>query len=49
MNNNNTSNLNLDKPVIFTKKVNNNSKIIPLNLTKDNLGYVRHFPPANKE
>jgi hypothetical protein len=37
------------KPLIFTKKVNNKHKIIPLNLTKNTMGPTRHFPPATKE
>ena len=35
-------------PIIFTKKVGNRSKIIPLK-TPNNIGYVRFFPPSTKE
>ena len=38
-----------NKPLIFTKKVNDKSKIIPLNLNNNTLGERRHFPPASKE
>lgn len=44
-----TSNLETLKPLIFTKKVNDKSKLIPLNATVHQLGQTRHFPPANKE
>jgi hypothetical protein len=37
------------KPLIFTKKLDNNLKIIPLNKTKNTLGPIRYFPPANQE
>lgn len=42
-------NLNNISPFIFTKKVNNKHKIIPLNLTVNTSGPVKHFPPATKE
>ena len=38
-----------NKPLIFTKKVNEKSKIIPLNLNNNRLGETRHFLPASKE
>lgn len=37
------------KPLIFTKKLNDNVKTIFLNETENTLGYVRYFPPANQE
>jgi hypothetical protein len=43
--NNNSSNA----PVIFIKKINNNSKVIPLNDTSNTLGFTRHYPAATKE
>lgn len=36
-------------PLIFTKKVNDKSKVIPLINTVNTLGQARHFPPATKE
>lgn len=48
-NNQNTSNLDIIRPLIFTKKINENSKIIPLNTKVNEEGQIRHFPPANKE
>jgi hypothetical protein len=36
-------------PLIFTKKVNNNPKLRPLNFTVNTSGPVKHFPPATKE
>ena len=38
-----------NKPLIFTKKVNENHKIIPLNTTTNTVGSTRYFPPAIKE
>jgi len=43
--NNNSSNA----PVIFIKKINNNSKVISLNDTSNTLGFTRHYPAATKE
>lgn len=37
------------KPLIFTKKINNKYKVIPLNITTNTLGPTKHFPPATKE
>jgi len=37
------------KPLIFTKKLNDSIKTIPLNKVKNTLGLVRYFPPANQE
>ncbi len=37
------------KPLIFTKKVNNKYKTIPLNITTNTVGATRHFPSATKE
>jgi hypothetical protein len=49
-NNNKIANIEVsNKPLIFTKKVNDKSKIIPLNLNNNTLGEKRHFPPASKE
>jgi len=50
MNNNKIANIEVsNKPLIFTKKVNDKSKIIPLNLNNNTLGEKRYFPPASKE
>lgn len=50
MHNNKIANIEVsNKPLIFTKKVNDKSKIIPLNLNNNTLGEKRHFPPATKE
>jgi len=37
------------KPFIFYKKINDNSKIIPLKKTTNTLGLMRYFPPATQE
>jgi hypothetical protein len=37
------------EPYIFTKKLKNNIKIIPLNKTTNTLGFMRYFPPATQE
>lgn len=37
------------KPLIFSKKVNLNHKIIPLNAITNTIGPIRFFPPATKE
>jgi len=37
------------KPFIFSKKLNDNNKTIPLNKVKNTLGSMRYFPPANQE
>jgi hypothetical protein len=37
------------QPVIFSKKINNKSKIIPLNKVVNRLGPTRHFTPAAQE
>jgi hypothetical protein len=39
----------IKKPLVFTKKLNDHLKVIPLNETKNTLGLVRYFPPANQE
>lgn len=36
-------------PLIFTKKVNNKYKTIPINLIVNTSGPVKHFPPATQE
>jgi hypothetical protein len=41
--------LNKITPLIFIKKVNNNPKSRPFNLTVNTSGPVKHFPPATKE
>ena len=38
-----------NKPFIFSKKLNDNNKIIPLKKVKNTLGPLRYFPPANQE
>jgi hypothetical protein len=47
--NNNNENLKKVNPIIFTKKINNKHKIIPLNLTINTSGPVKHFPPSTRE
>jgi hypothetical protein len=37
------------KPLIFIKKLKNNIKTIPLNITKNTLGPIRYFPPTSQE
>ena len=46
MNNEHTQNI---KPFIFTKKINNKYKVIPLNITTNTSGPTKHFPSATKE
>jgi hypothetical protein len=41
--------VNTIKPLIFTKKLNDSLKTVPLNKTKNTLGPIRYFPPANQE
>lgn len=36
-------------PFIFTKKVSDNIKVIPLNKTKNSIGQPTHFPAATRE
>jgi hypothetical protein len=38
-----------NKPFIFSKKLNDKSKIIPLNKVRNTLGPMRYFPPTNQE
>jgi hypothetical protein len=38
-----------NKPIIFSKKVNNNPKVIPLNIISSDTGKTRHFTPAAQE
>ena len=45
----NKFNLNINKPIIFMKKVNNISKTIPLKYVVNNIGQTRHYPPASQE
>ena len=44
-----TSNLDVNRPIIFAKKSNSISKVIPLNVMKSDYGLIRHFPPAGQE
>jgi hypothetical protein len=44
-----TSKLDINKPIIFAKKSNSISKVIPLNVMKSDYGLIRHFPPAGQE
>jgi len=37
------------KPFIFTKKINNKYKVIPLNITKNTLGPIKYFPYTTRE
>ena len=37
------------KPIIFSKKLNDNFKIIPFNNTINTLGPTKYFPPTNQE
>lgn len=41
--------MNNTKPYIFTKKINNKYKVIPLNITNNTLGITRYFPAATME
>jgi hypothetical protein len=45
----NNNNNKIIKPFIFTKKLKDNLKIIPLKKTKNTLGPIRYFPPINQE
>jgi hypothetical protein len=45
-NNNKTENL---KPLIFSKKLNIKSKIIPLDIITNSIGPIRFYPAATKE
>jgi len=45
----NIKNIQNIKPLIFTKKINNKYKVVPLSLTTNTSGPTRHFPPAIKE
>jgi hypothetical protein len=44
-----TSKLDVNRPIIFAKKSNSISKVIPLNVMKSDYGLIRHFPPAGQE
>ena len=44
-----TSELEVNRPIIFAKKSNRISKVIPLNVMKSDFGIIRHFPPAAQE
>lgn len=41
--------LSFNKPLIFNKKTNSQSSIIPLKPMKTNVGITRYFPPASQE
>ena len=43
------SNLEINKPIIFTKKINIKSKVIPLNTINNDFGQARHFPSTTME
>lgn len=45
----NTRNLDLNTPLIFRKKLNNKSKIVPLNSIMDKVGPTKHYTPAAQE
>ena len=45
----NNENIQIIKPLIFTKKINNKYKVIPLNITTNTYGLTKHFPSATKE
>jgi hypothetical protein len=45
----NKSNMKNISPLIFTKKIDNDPKVIPLNYTVNTSGPVKHFPPATQE
>ena len=45
----NNKHIEYTKPLIFTKKINNKYKFIPLNVATNTHGPIRHFPPAIKE
>jgi len=46
---NKNENPNIIGPHVFINKLNNKHKVIPLNLTVNTSGPVKHFPPATKE
>jgi hypothetical protein len=37
------------KPIIFSKKIKDKQKVIPLNIVTNSVGPTRHYPPATKE
>lgn len=45
----NTSNLDVNTPIMFSKKLNNKSRVIPLNIIRDKMGPTKHFTPAAQE
>jgi hypothetical protein len=46
----NNKNENLEiKPIIFNKKKNTKSKVIPLKIINNDFGQARHFPSTNME
>lgn len=46
---NNNNNIEVIKPLIFIKKINDKHKIIPLNIVDNTVGAIRHYPSATKE
>jgi hypothetical protein len=44
-----TSKIEVNKPLIFVKKSNAISRVIPLNGMRSDFGVIRHFPPAAQE
>jgi hypothetical protein len=44
-----SSKLDVNRPILFAKKSNRISKVIPLNVMKSDYGLIRHFPPAGQE
>ena len=44
-----TPKLDLNRPIIFAKKSNSISKVIPLNVMKSDYGLIKHFPPTGQE
>jgi hypothetical protein len=47
--NNNNNKIDIIKPLIFTKKINDKHKIIPLSFVSNSVGPARHYPTATKE
>lgn len=43
------SNLEINKPIIFIKKINIKSKVIPLNTINNDFRQARHFPSTTME
>jgi hypothetical protein len=43
------NNIETVKPIIFSKKIKDKQKVIPLNIVTNSVGPTRHYPPATKE